>query len=106
MPRGRKPCREITGKQREILKMIIAFIQRNGYQPSRKDLAHEMGATGHAASQRIWQLQDKGFISADSKAGERCLVLPGLRFVPRIDLSELSAEHRQVLEGILGEISD
>lgn len=105
MPRGRKPIREITSKQRDILKMIVAFVQEHGYQPSRQDLAHQIGATGHAASQRVWQLENKGFVSLNLEGGERCLKLPGLRFIPQLDPSGLSDEHRQVLEEILAEIN-
>jgi len=101
MSRGRKPIEEITDKQKEVLQMIVEFIQEKGYQPSRQDLADRMGITRHAATQRVWQLSRKGFVRLQPGGGERCLILPGLRFEARIETPGLDAEHRQVLVEVI-----
>lgn len=105
MPRGRKPIEEITDKQREVLKMIISHVRDHGFQPSRQELAAQLGTTRHAATQRVWHLRDKGFVQIEPGGAERCLGLPGLRFEAKIDPVGLSDEHRQVLEELLADLN-
>lgn len=105
MPKGRRPIEEITDKQRDTLKFIIDFVQKNGFQPSRQEMAMEIGATRHSATQRVWYLRDKGFVNAPPEGGERCLALRGIRFKAELDPAGLSDEHRQVLEEILAELN-
>lgn len=105
MPRGRKPIEEVTDKQRETLRFIIEFVQANGFQPSRQEMAMETGTTRHSATQRVWQLRDKGYVVLPPGGGERCLALPGLRFKAELAPADLSIEHRQVLQEILAELN-
>lgn len=84
MAGGRKPIEEITEKQKEILELIIDFVEKNGHQPSRDQLAVMVGATRHAVNQRIEHLVKKGYLDYDSKGGERCLRIRGVGFAAHL----------------------
>jgi biotin operon repressor len=98
---GRHPIEEITEKQREVLRLIILETEKNGCQPSRDELAAKLGTTKHAVNQKVWQLCKKGYLVPSTKKGERCLVIPGVRF--RAELVDRSAAsgNLRVIEEIL-----
>lgn len=101
MAGGRKPIEEITEKQREILELIINFVQENGYQPSRDQLAAMVGATRHAVNQRIEHLVNKGYLGFDSKGGERCLRICGVTFKAKLTNEILNPEVSKTLKDIV-----
>lgn len=80
----RKPIEEITDKQREILELIIEGVQKNGYQPSRAELAMATGTTRHAVTTKINHLVNKGYLEVASQGGERCLRICGVAFTARL----------------------
>ena len=104
--RGRKPIQELTHKQRTVLRLMIRFVSQNGFQPTRKELSERDGTTPHAVTQKIWSLQDKGFLVASEGGGERSLTIRGIKFEPCIDRDGLTEEQCLELEAILQEISD
>ncbi len=100
MAGGRKPIEEITEKQKEILELIIGFVQENGYQPSRDQLAAMVGATRHAVNQRIEHLVKKGYLGFDLKGGERCLRIFGITFKAKLKNEVLKSEVSRTLKNI------
>jgi len=102
MPRGRKPIEEITDKQKEVLKLIISLTEKNGYQPSRDELALIIGTTRHAVTQRVWQLEKKGYLEKPPQGGERCLRIPGISFRAVRNKQEIPEMNRGVVKEIVG----
>ena len=101
MAGGRKPIEQITEKQREVLELVINFIEEKGYQPSRDELAAMVGATRHAVNQRIEHLINKGYLAYESKGGERCLRIRGVAFSARITDEVLSLDISKTLKEII-----
>lgn len=101
MAGGRKPIEEITEKQKEILELIIEYVQENGHQPSRDQLAAMVGATRHAVNQRIEHLVNKGYLGFDSKGGERCLRIRGVAFTARLTDEVLNHDVAKTLKEIV-----
>jgi SOS-response transcriptional repressor LexA len=97
---GRKPIKEITDKQKEVLKLIVDWIEEKGYQPSREDLAVLVGTTRHAITQRIWHLARKGYVNLPKNGGERRLEIPGIRFVAVRNDDKINLENSEILAEI------
>lgn len=104
MARGRKPAEGLTEKQREILKLMIAFVCRNGHQPTRDELAARTGTTPHAVTQKIWSLRDKGYLVMGDSKTDRSLTIRGVRFEACLEPAGLSGEQKILLQEILAEL--
>lgn len=57
----------LTRKQKEVLDFIQAFVKKEGYGPSLKEIKEAMGFTSHSTAQfHVNQLAEKGFLKKSS----------------------------------------
>ena len=60
---GRAKVRQgLTPGQAETLKMITAFIKKDGYAPSHKEMAEEKGTTVSNINRYVASLEERGHI--------------------------------------------
>jgi len=54
----------LTRRQRDVLGAIVRYIEREGFSPTIRELAEEIGVAGHfTVVEHLEQLEDKGFIA-------------------------------------------
>ncbi|HMJ11618.1 MAG TPA: hypothetical protein VK524_09415 [Polyangiaceae bacterium] len=70
--------RPLTARQREILEQIAACTAENGYPPTTRELAEQVGIKGpNAMLDLLWALRRKGYVEwQDGKARTLRIVKP------------------------------
>lgn len=71
---GKKKQRELSGLQRETLIAICDGIDLHGFSPSSKDLADQFGISAPSLTDRLKQLERKGYIRREPGA-TRCITV-------------------------------
>jgi len=89
--------RRLTSRQQQVYAFLLAYVEKNGYPPTLKEIAGHLGITGNLGVLRHLQaLEKKGFLSraAGSSRGiilsrrARSVTLPLVGTVPAGPLSE------------------
>lgn len=70
---------EVSEKQLEVFKYLIAYIQDNGFQPSVAEMAVHFNVSKRAVLDRLQLLEEKGFIRC-GKSKDRAIEFPMIKF--------------------------
>lgn len=70
------PCRPLTVRQREVLRLIRQHVERLGYPPSLRELAEELGINPTGVAGHLASLERKGAIRRSTGVA-RAIVLIG-----------------------------
>lgn len=82
--------RDLTGKQTRVLTFLKDFISKQGYPPTVREIANQLGMSGpHSAKRFLDMLEQKGYIrraARSSRAIElvETLSVPPVRMVPLV----------------------
>lgn len=75
MPRrGRPPIDEITPAQQRTFDAIVALIDENGFPPTVKELAEDLGITPASAHDQLKQLTRKGYITREPRKARSIVI--------------------------------
>jgi SOS-response transcriptional repressor LexA len=74
---------EPSDKQLALLRWIIKYLQRHGFQPSRKEMAKHFGCYQNAIQHHLKVLHQFGFVQLNDER-ERALIIPGIEITVRV----------------------
>jgi len=92
------PRRPVTLRQAEVLEAIRAFIAKNGFAPSTRELAELIGVTRHAAQDHLRFLEKKRLVALEPGTAR------GIRLIDPVPAVPVIAGTAESLCGVLDRI--
>ncbi len=92
----------LTPTQHRVLEMVAAFIQENGYPPSTRELAQQLGVKAPSVHEQLRRLEQKGYIRRDPLKARSIEILHMPRRISAASMNDDSDTHRVP---VLGEIA-
>ena len=70
----------MTAKDYEVYNYIVDYVQKNGYAPSIREIANDVGKAPSIIKGRLWNLEKGGLIKTKEMV-PRAIKLVGYKFV-------------------------